>query len=319
MVKSVRGLLACVVTLWAFAATGTGAAAATTGPPFVCAGGPIPAGTYSSVVVTGLCSVPSGLVQITGDLTVAPGALLDAMTPAGFPISPASLPGIVQVGGSVLVGRGAVLILGCDLAILCRPGHSTYPAPGLYPGSFIGSSDPGDFVAGDIVSTGGLSVIVHSVKVGGSALLLGGGGGAAQLTGGPGSGACFDPALFPPLWSDTVLGQNPGFPIPVYSDFEENSIGGNLIMKGLQTCWMGALRNKVAGNLVDLNNTFGDPDADEVLGNLVGTNIICFGNDAAVQFGDSGGMSNVVSGQALGQCGFNVTDPNTGLPISVKA
>ena len=317
--RALRCLVGLGLALSALAVSANIANAAAADPSLVCTGGSIPSGTYSSILVTGRCSVPAGLVSVDGDLRVAPGALLDAMTPAGFPIAPANLPGIVQVGGNLMVGRGAILILGCDLAILCSPGNSTYPAPGLYPGSPIGFSNPGDIVAGNIVSTGGLAVIVHSVKIGGNASLLGGGGGPTQLSGGPGSGACFNPALFPPLWNETVLAQNPGFPIPVYSDFEENSIGGSLTIKGLQSCWTGALRNKIGGNLIDLNNTWGDPDADEVLGNLVSGNIICFGNNAAVQFGDSGGASNVVSGQALGQCGFNVIDPVSGLPISVKA
>lgn len=290
---------------------------------YVCSGGNIPSGTYSSIRVTGLCYVPSGLVRVKGSLSVAPGALLDAMTPAGWPAAPANLPGIVQVGGNVKVGAGAVLILGCDLAILCAPGNSTYPGPpGLYPGSPIGFSHPGDVVEGNLVSDGGLAVIVHSVRIGGNASLNGGGGGPAQLTGGPGSGACFDPGLFPPLWATTSLAHIPPQffgPFPVYSDFEENSIGGNLVIKGLQTCWMGALRNKIEGNLIDKNNTFGDPDANEVLGNIVQGNIACSGNNSVVQFGDSGGMSNVVSGNASGECGFNVIDPIANLPISVKA
>ncbi|HYL08150.1 MAG TPA: hypothetical protein VEU76_06350, partial [Candidatus Udaeobacter sp.] len=78
------------------------------------------------------------------------------------------------------------------------------------------------------------------------------------------------------------------------------------------------LRNKIGGNLIDLNNTFGDPDANEVLTNLVGGNIICFNNNSVVQIGDSAGPPNVVSGNALGECAFSVIDP-TGGPISVKA
>jgi hypothetical protein len=324
--RALRGLVAVVTAFSAVVATGAVAAAAESDRSYVCSGGNIPSGTYSSVRVTGFCYVPSGLVRVEGNLTIARGALLDAMTPAGFPVSPANLPGIVQVEGNVNVGENAVLILGCDLAILCSPGNSTYPGPpGLYPSHpELGFSNPGDIVGGNIVGDGALAVIVHSVKIEGNASLNGGGGGPIQLTGGPGSGACFDQTLvpFPPAWSATSLAHIPptfGGPFPVYTDFEENSIGGNLVMKGLQTCWMGALRNKVGGNLVDLNNTFGDPDANEVLGNIVEGNIACAGNNSVVQFGDSGGMSNIVSGKARGECGFNVIDPIAKLPISVKA
>lgn len=324
--RSLRGLVAVVTAFSAVIATGVVATAAESDRSYVCSGGNIPSGTYSSVRVTGFCYIPSGLVRVDGNVTIGPGALLDAMTPAGFPISPANLPGIVQVEGNIKVGKDAVLILGCDLAILCAPGNSTYPGPpGLYP-TFpgLGFSNPGDIVEGSIVSDGALAVIVHSVKIEGNASLNGGGGGPIELTGGPGSGACFDQTLvpFPPAWSATSLAQIPPAqfgPFPVYSDFEENSIGGNLVMKDLQTCWMGALRNKIGGNLLDTHNTFGDPDANEVLGNIVEGNIVCFGNNSVVQFGDSGGMSNIVSGNARGECGFNVIDPIAKLPISVKA
>jgi len=61
------------------------------------------------------------------------------------------------------------------------------------------------------MSDGALAVIVHSVKIEGNASLIGGGGGAAQLTGGPGSGGCFDQTLvpFPPAWSATSLAHIP--------------------------------------------------------------------------------------------------------------
>jgi hypothetical protein len=312
--RTFRGLLAFITALASMLVTGATVTAAPSGS-YVCSGGNIPSGTYTSILVTGACSVPFGLVQVKGDLTVAPGALLDATTPAGiFGPTPANLPGIVQVGGNLNVESGAVLFLGCDFAIVCPLGSSTYPGL-LFPDHpELGSSNPGDIVAGNIKSDRALAVVVHSVKIGGNASLIGGGGGLSQLTGGPGSGACFDPALFPPPWPSTTLA---AFGFPVYSDFEETSIGGNLKMIGLQTCWMGALRNKVAGNVIDQNNLFGDPDANEVVANFVRGNIICHNNNSVVQVGDSTQPSNVVSGNAVGECGFNVIDP-TGIPISVK-
>src|ERR1700686_448962 len=53
---------------------------------YVCSGGNIPSGDYNSVLVTGLCYTPSGNVNIEGDLTVAPGALFDAIS-SGDPTS----------------------------------------------------------------------------------------------------------------------------------------------------------------------------------------------------------------------------------------
>jgi hypothetical protein len=285
---------------------------------YVCTGGNIPTGTYSSVRVTGICYVPTGLVKVKGNLTVAPGALLDATSPAGlFVGSPANLPGIVQVGGNIRVQKGAVLFLGCDFAIVCPLGSSTYPGI-LFPDHpELGSSNPGDVVEGNIVGDQALGIVVHSVKIEENASVIGGGGGPAQLTGGPGSGACFNPALIPAPWNEDPL-LTTGFPTPVYSDFEETSIGGNLKLMGLQTCWMGSLRNKIHGNVLDQNNTFGDPDGNEVIANFVSGNMVCRNNNSVVQVGDSAQPSNVVSGNAVGECGFNVIDP-TGIPISVKA
>lgn len=318
--RLLRLLVAILAAFSAAITTGVAASAADSDKGYTCSGGNVPSGNYESIRVTGVCFIPTGLVRVEGNLTIAPGALLDATSPAGLlSPAPANLPGIVQVEGNVRVGKGAVLFLGCDFAIVCPPGFSTYPGPpGLYPGSPIGFSNPGDVVEGNLISDGALGVVVHSVKIEGNASLVGGGGGPAMLTGGPGSGACLSPTFpNPSLWlADPTLAT---FGIPVYSDFEENSIGGNLRMTGLQTCWMGALRNKVQGNLVDTKNLFGDPDANEVLGNIVEGNISCSGNNSVVQFGDSGGMSNIVSGHASGECGFNVIDPVSKLPISVKA
>lgn len=332
--KLLRQLVSVVFALAAIVTTSV-AAGATEEKALTCTGGNIPSGNYESVLVTGVCYVPSGLVRVDGNLTIAPGALLDATSPEGLlSATPAPLPGIVQVDGNVNVGKGAVLFLGCDFAIVCPPGFSTYPGPpGLYPGSPIGFSNPGDMIQGNLTSDGALGVVIHSVKIEGNATLSGGGGGLAMLQpSGPGSGdqpggclGSFITPLQPSPWNlDPTLAV---FGIPVYSDFEESSIGGNLKLTGLTTCWMGSLRNKIGGNLVDTNNLFGDPDANEVLGNIVPGNITCLNNNHAVQIGDSFGDSNIVGGNAIGECGFNVlscTDvppppPMKCIPISVKA
>jgi hypothetical protein len=283
---------------------GAGSAGAAGASSYTCTGGNIPSGTYSSVSVTGSCFVPSGTVNVKGNLSVAKNALLDAMAPEGYGgPSPADLPGIVTVGGNVTVGRGAVLFLGCNPAIDC-PNAST-----------IGQ----DIVKGSVSGHGALGVVVHAVTIHGSASVAGGGGGKAQLAGGVGSGDC-DSASPPALWaSDPALDG-----IPVYSDFEDNTIDGSLSITGLKTCWTGALRNVVSKNLVVRSNKFGDPDSDEVDQNTVDGNMTCQNNDHAVQFGDSGSTSNVVSGNATGECAFNTSLWDESLnggqyePITVK-
>ncbi|MBS1836944.1 MAG: hypothetical protein JST64_04540 [Actinobacteria bacterium] len=258
---------------------------------------------YSSVLVRGTCFLPSGAVVVKRNLTVMSGALLDAATPVNPAATGADgLPGTLKVRGDVLVDPGGVLLFGCDGANGC-PNGTTMGA---------------DSVGGNLTGIGALGVVVHSVRIDGNAVLFGGGGGAA-LVDGSGSGTCDGnpatntPAPVPPLWASApslANGEGPGHPLPVFSDFEDNSIGGNLVVVGLQSCWFGALRNHVADNAVVAFNRMGDPDANEVMTNTIDASFLCFGNDHAVQFGDSGGSSNVVGRHAFGECGFDIRIPN---------
>jgi hypothetical protein len=268
-------------------ATSAGAAPPPVHPAstYVCSGGVIPSGTYASILVTGNCYTPSGTVEVRGDLTVAPGALLDAATPgdpAGAPVVPAT----VLIGGSVWVGRGAVLIFGCSPNIFCgNPPGVSY-----------------DRIAGSLDAVGALGVVVHSAAIGGNVSIVGGGGGVncdatpATL---PASGA-------PAPWSDDASLDY----TPVYTDFEDNSIGGGLTIADLESCWLGTLRNQVQGSVSLVHNTMADPDAMEVASNLVGGALTCASNSAGgvptVQYGDSSGSPNMVAGWAGGQCGFGL-------------
>ncbi|HXW33812.1 MAG TPA: hypothetical protein VEJ87_04480 [Acidimicrobiales bacterium] len=265
-------------------ATGS-AAAVSPASSYTCSGGNIPPGTYASVNVTGVCFFPSGSLVVEGDVTVEANSLLDAASPA--PSQP--LPGIVTVDGNTVVEQGGVLLLGCNAAFVC-PSATT---AGL------------DLVKGSVRANGALGVIVHAITVEGSVSLVGGGGGTQ---GPPSSGIC-DSTPIPSLWAadptlDSLFGL--GQPTPVYSDFEDNTIDHSLYIDKLHTCWFGALRNKVAGNMTNVNGRFGDPDADEVDANVVSGNFACSGNKPAVQFGDSGAAPNSVAGHASGQCGFKV-------------
>jgi hypothetical protein len=258
------------------------------GGPYTCTGGNVPSGTYNSILITGVCFAPVGTITVRGNLIIAPGALLDAVTPGDPPTGPV-VPATVRIGGNVLVGKGAVLALGCSPNISCSN------PPGI---SF-------DRVGGNLTAIGALAVVIHSATIRGSVTIIGGGGGAA---GGANSGACFA-APIPAPWS-----QAPGLVAggPQYNDVEDAFIGGNLAMVGVQTCWLGSLRNQVRGSLSYSNDVTSDPDGMEVDNNLMGGSMICLNNDPAVQFGDAGAAPNLVGGFAAGQCGFDVTVPNTG-------
>jgi hypothetical protein len=264
------------------------ASAAPAGGAYTCTGGNIAPGTYTSILVTGVCYMPAGTIVVSGNLTVAPKALLDAVSPGDPPSHPV-VPATVLIGGNVVVGKGAVLVLGCSPNISC-------------------SSPPGisfDRIGGNLTATGALGVVVHSATIAGSASVLGGGGGAA---GGPGSGKCFTVPI-PAPWSEDTTLINDGS-APQFTDFEDNSIGGSLTVAGMRTCWLGSFRNLVGGSITFTNDATSDPDGMEIDNNLVHGNLTCLSNDPAVQFGDSGAAPNLVGGLASGQCGFDVVLPN---------
>ncbi len=276
-----------------------GIAAATTSPghhhhhhghghTYVCSGGAVPAGNYRSVVIKGLCYASAGNVSIRGDLSVAPGALFDTIT-AGDPTSSPIVPATVSVGGNVVVGKGGVLLFGCSPNITCTaPPAITY-----------------DSIRGNVTAYGAQGVVLHSASVGGSVSVIGGGGGtAADTCNSQVAGAPLVTNLEP--WSeDPILNFT-----PVYTDVEDTTIGGNLTVVGLDTCWLGTLRNQIQGSARFFHNSFGDPDAMEVNSNFVQGNMACVHNTPAVQFGDGGSGTNLVGGHAVGECGFKVTAPN---------
>ena len=111
-----------------------------------CSGGPIHAGTYRSLTITGNCTIDAGaVVLINGNLTVARGAILN---------DHAASTAEVHINGNVRVGKGAVLGLG------------SYATPG--------SVGP-DTVAGSIIADEPLTLYLGGLTVGGSVISIGGG------------------------------------------------------------------------------------------------------------------------------------------------
>lgn len=254
---SVRRMLCALAgALLAFAfgalvATGAGAGVASASAPgsYTCTGGTIPAGTYKSLQVTGFCALPStGTVRVQRNVTLAPGAVLDAATQ----------PSTLLVGGNVRVRRGAILGMGCSSETGC-------------------SGTTFDRVGGNIIATQAAATIIHNTTIRGNVTLLGGGG----------SEDCS---------ANSPLGG------PYFSDVEDSTILGNTKVSGLHTCWFGFIRNHAGRNVILHNNSYGDPDADEIVTNTIFGNLICSGNTPAPQVGDSGGAPNVVFGRKLGQC-----------------
>ena len=300
--KVLRLVPAITLTVLGLAATGGAASAATSAHSLNCAGGNIAPGSYTDVVVSGVCYVPAGTVQVEGNLTVAPGALLDGAATPGDPAAPAQpvLPGTLIVGGNVSVGAGAVLAIGCSPMGGCE--GVTY-----------------DHIGGNLRANGAEGVLLQAVAVDGNVSIVGGGGG---VVGGPASAGCFDPTSpIPAPWSEDPALSNPTTGSPQYTDVEDSTIGGNLTITGVQSCFVASFRDRIGGNVAFSNNVTSDPDGDELGSNLIGGNLACSSNLPAVQFGDSGAAPNIVGGSGSGECGLGVLLDNSGSPehISVRS
>jgi hypothetical protein len=289
MLKILR-LAATVSLALGTAVLGTGAAAAAATSQ-TCTGtlqSPgVLAGTYKgNVVVTGLCLVNSGAAVIDGNLVIA----ADGAVGATYALNDVAGTGTssLTVRGNVTVGSDAVLALGCD--------------PAGEPCVDDQSATTAHRVLGNIRGVSALGVALYADRIGGNVLVAGGGGGVS----------CDPP--FPGFFG--AVGS------PAFSDAEDNVIGGNLTYTGIKSCWLGAIRNTVRGNVSVVGNTLADSTADMIVSNHVGGSLACIGDSPAAQFA-VGGSANVVRGFAVGQCGFTVKKPNPApdgplQPISVR-
>jgi hypothetical protein len=232
------------------------------------------AGTYSgSVDVSGVCFQDGAPAIVEGNIVLTPGSALDA-TFALNDKSPGGGRTSLTVTGSVELQSGATLFLGCE--------------PNFSPCSDSSNLAPRETILGDLTATDALGIVMHSTYVKGDVTESGGGGGVS----------CVPTGVY------NMIGS------PVYSDYEDDTIGGGLTITGLRTCWLGSLRDAVYGNLTDSDNAIADPDAGEVLANAVHGNIVCSSNTPAVHYGDSGSSPNTVYGSASGECAFNITAPD---------
>lgn len=113
-------------------------------------------------------------------------------------------------------------------------------------------------VTGSIIEHSPLGVIVHNSSIGHNVTESGGGGGLSCAP--PNTG------VFAAIGS------------PVYSDYEDSTVGGNLKISRLNTCWLGLARDKVHGNVTLAKNDLGDPDGIEVVHNKIRKDLSCHGN-----------------------------------------
>ncbi len=196
------------------------------------------AGTYSSVLVTGVCFVNGGPAVVTGNVVVSPGASLVA----AFATNNSSL----TVRGNIVVQSGATLVLGCEASESACLDDPNQASPTL---------NGSDMVKGSIVASNALGVLVHNATINRNVVQTGGGGGLN----------C-DP------------NPNPAFSFAVFSAYDDNSVGGSFSVSGLKSCYLGVARNKVGGSMSITNNQLADDDAIEILTNNIAGSLSCARN-----------------------------------------
>jgi hypothetical protein len=244
-----RGLSLTAAAALVLAIAGASAGANPAASAHVCSGtlstpGVLKGAYPNGVVVKGLCVVNAGKARVTGKLTVTKGSVLGA----AFGQHHSSL----TVAGNLVLGRGAVAILGCKVnsngtGQACLDDQSKHPTLTSH-----------ERVSGNISARSAQGLIVHNSSIGGDYKDLGGGGGATCAV--PKSG------IFAAFHS------------PVFSDLEDSSVGGAIILNGLRTCWIGLARNTVQGYATININKTADPDAVEVLANHIAKSLSCAGN-----------------------------------------
>ena len=187
------------------------------------------------------CNVDSGSVTVEHNLTVLPGGTLNAQF-GGTDTAPSD----VTVGGNLDVQTNGVLVLGCEpVHFTCQ--NDPDPSTG---GTFSNSAS----VGGNLTAEDALAVVVHVTAIGRNVTMSGGGGGVTCN------------AFLPVLLS------------PPYGDFEDNTIGGNLTIAEWHSCWLGALRDTIRGNVDWHSNVTADPDGNEIATNSIGRNLNCSGD-----------------------------------------
>jgi hypothetical protein len=286
LLPALAGAGALLVSLILAGQAPAGAATAHTGPyRDVCVGTPrdpgVVSGTYyDSLKIEGICYVNNDAAVIRANLVVSRNSALIAIWGNGPSLT---------VDHDLIVDHGATLVMGCERKVIRIFGHKSAVFPCVNdPHQSRPTYSSHDTVNGYLVAHDTLGVVVHNSSIGRNVAEIGGGGG---LTCAP-------------------IGPFKLFGSPVYSDFEDNQVGGSLRIIGLRSCWLGALRNSVGANLTVQRNKMRDPDAMEINSNWVGKNISCRSNRPRVQFGDGDGNSNAVAGLAFGECGFRVVLPD---------
>jgi len=240
-------------------------------------------GTHSTVVVNGVCFVNAGRAVVSGNLTVTAGSALVA----AFALNDKTGTGksSLTVKGNLQVNVGATLLMGCNPANFACLDDPNQNQPTLSSHATVGL---------DLRSNQPLGVIVHNFSVGGDVIQTGGGGGVN----------CKPQGVFKLFQS------------PVYSTYEVGTVGGDIRISSVHSCWMGVVEMHVGNTVVMYQNKLADPDAIEILSNNITGNLICRANSRTSDNGDIGPNlfprqpePNTVGRNRIGQC--VLSSPNT--------
>jgi hypothetical protein len=220
----------CVVL--ALAVLAAPAAADPTGGPPICLGSQSDvtaiSGSYGNLTITGNHYVASGTtLTVRGNLTIAPGACLDAFTL-----------GTVKVAGNVLVGNGAILALGCTPGSLGPPSQApcyTTTTSDTVGGNIVANRADtmyldGDTIHGNVISNGGgpglvpnpfvfLTFPVKDNTIGGNLIVQGWQGGWAGV-------------IRNTVGGNVIFSYNMSVLDPDANEVVTNTISGNLICQG---------------------------------------------------------------------------------------
>ncbi len=210
--------------LVAAASVGVGSAAHAASGAYTCSGGDIPSGAYTSITVTGPCTVaPNAKISVSGNVTVADGALLDGQE------SPAN----ISVAGNLNIGADALVALGCqpENTIGTQAGSPCTTAPTGHTTISIGRN---------ITATDAAAVILRGVRVGGNVTANGGGDGET-----------------PWAWKGMTVGGNMTARniTPEFFVVEFNSIGGTVTLQSIHETdpdpapFVGVIKNTIGHNL----------------------------------------------------------------------
>lgn len=228
-------------------------------------------GTISgNVTVQGACAVDAGPAVVMGNLRVSPGSVLVAAFGSGG--------SSLTVDGNLHVQNGGTAILGCNPeSFACIDDDQENP-----------TLTSNVSVGGNFVASQALGVIVHSATIRKNFEQHGGGGG---------------------FTCDSSPGIFALFQSPVFSALEDSSVGRNLSITNVSSCWLGTARVDIHRNASYVGNQMADPDALEIVSNTIHGNLNCRGNSMVWDSGDVGDslfprqpQPNTVLGERHGQC-----------------